>query len=76
MSPLTDTKPDHPQRRQVAGDDPEHMVLALPSAYKPDMLVMVNLQSLTDLELELRRGMCNDALESVKQLLGARAHAI
>lgn len=76
MAPLADTVPDHPQRRHLTGNDPEHMELALPSAYKPDTLAAADLESLADLEQELRRGICNDALDSVKQLLGARAYAI
>ncbi|EUC58285.1 hypothetical protein RSOL_246680, partial [Rhizoctonia solani AG-3 Rhs1AP] len=56
--------------------EPEHTDLGLPSSFHPPTLSKAGLTSLADLEKDLRRGMCDDALESVRQLLGARALAL
>ncbi|KAG8723743.1 hypothetical protein FRC09_001950 [Ceratobasidium sp. 395] len=76
MGTLADEEPDHPDQTTPADDEPEHSVLGLPSSYLRDTLLAADLGSLGDLELELRLPMCNDALESIRQLLGAKAFAL
>lgn len=70
-------EPDHPDRGAPGDSDdaPESMELCLPSSYRSDTLVAAGLSSLAEQEMKLRRGMCNDALESVKRFLSARAVA-
>lgn len=68
-------EPDHPDRNPPTDDSPESMELCLPSSYQPDTLAAAGLSSLSEQEKKLRRGMCNDAVESVKYLLAARAAA-
>ncbi|KAG8719736.1 hypothetical protein FRC09_010686 [Ceratobasidium sp. 395] len=76
MGDLADQEPDHPNRMTPADDEPEHSELGLPSSYLRDTLLSADLGSLGDLELELRLPMCNDALESIRNLLGAKAFAL
>lgn len=54
----------------------EGVDLGMPSSYKPGTVESSGISSLAELERELRRAMCNEALESVKRLLGAKARTI
>lgn len=56
--------------------EPEHSDLGLPSSFTPPTLLAAGLISMAELEKDLRRGMCDDALESVRHFLGARALAL
>lgn len=64
--------PDHAGRPEVVVSDPEHAELGLPSSYARDTLGEHSLLGLADIELQLRRARCNDALEAIKNLLGAK----
>lgn len=68
-------EPDHPDRNPPPDDALQSMDLCLPSSYRAETLAAAGLASLAELEQKLRRGVCNDALESVKRLLSARAVA-
>ncbi|EUC58248.1 hypothetical protein RSOL_241280, partial [Rhizoctonia solani AG-3 Rhs1AP] len=65
-------EPDHPDLRPAAAPDPEHTVLGLPSSYNRHTQTGSATSSLAQLEIQLRRAACNDALESLKNLLGAK----
>ncbi|CAE7184298.1 unnamed protein product [Rhizoctonia solani] len=55
------------------GEEGEGIDLGMPSSYDPAIVEGAGLSSMADLERELRRGMCNESLASVKRLLRARA---
>jgi hypothetical protein len=69
-------EPDHPERRKVDSSDPEHAELALPSSYLKSSLETTSLLKLAELEAQLRRAVCNDTLQSLRNLLGAKAMAL
>lgn len=76
MSVLVEQDSDHPSYAPLIDDEPEHTDLGLPSAFASDTISEAGLTSLADLEKDLRRGMCNDVLDSLRQILGARAFAL
>jgi hypothetical protein len=76
MALLEDQEPNHVDRQPPPDDEPEHLELGLPSLFSRATVTTASLISLADLEKDLCRGMCHDALNSVRQLLGARALAI
>ncbi|QRV92025.1 elongator complex protein 1 [Ceratobasidium sp. AG-Ba] len=72
-------EPDEPRPLQFVGEDgewAEPIELGLPSSYKSDTLARAGILKLAEIEKRLRRGVCTDALESVKRLLGGKAAAI
>lgn len=69
-------EPDHPSRRQTQNIDPEYGELNLPSSFNIATIKAAGLSSVAELEKELRRGMCNDELVTVRNLLGAKALAL
>ncbi|KAF8600187.1 hypothetical protein BDV93DRAFT_448090 [Ceratobasidium sp. AG-I] len=69
-------EPDHPSRRQTQDIDPEYAELGLPSSFTISTIAAAALSSVADLEKELRRATCNDALETIRNLLGAKALAL
>ncbi|KAG8779018.1 hypothetical protein FRC12_024685 [Ceratobasidium sp. 428] len=76
MNILSDQEFNHPDQIVPTDDEPEHSELGLPSSYLRETLLAADLGSLADLELELRLSMCNDSLEAVRHLLGAKAYAL
>ncbi|KAG8750750.1 hypothetical protein FRC11_010091, partial [Ceratobasidium sp. 423] len=74
-----------PDIAELEGDEPRIQIfyeednedagvdLGMPSSYKLETIKAAGLSSMADLEKELRRGMCNESLASVKRLLRARA---
>lgn len=68
--------PDHPKRSPVLSPDPEHSELGLPSSYLMSSLTACCYQQLAKQEAKLRRAVCNDSLQVVKNLLGAKALAL
>lgn len=76
MSALGDQEPDHPDCLPPIDDKPEHSELSLPSSFKLETLQTAGLSSLAELEFGLRRAMCDDSLDSILRLLGARAYAL
>lgn len=76
MATLIDQDPDHSSYVLVTDDEPEHAELGMPSSFSTETLLDAGLSSLAELEKELRRGMCNDVLDFIRQLLGARAFAL
>lgn len=68
--------PNHPGRREVVSADPEYAELGLPSSYQVATLLENTLGHLKDAEVNLRRASCNDALQAVRNLLGAKALAL
>ncbi|KAG9090169.1 hypothetical protein FS749_000777 [Ceratobasidium sp. UAMH 11750] len=71
--------PDSPRIMEFVGEDGEWtnaIDLGLPSSYVYPTLVDAGLSALADLEAKLRRGVCKDALESVKRQLGGKSAAI
>ncbi|CAE6424075.1 unnamed protein product [Rhizoctonia solani] len=76
MSDLTHPDLDKPLRLQMFYEEDaegEGVDLGMPSSYGPDTIEAAGLSSMANLEQELRRGMCNESLASVKRLLRARA---
>ena len=69
-------EPDHPTRRLPTSFSPEFAELGLPSSYLRGSLEASALLKMSDLEAELRRAVCNDALKSLRTLLGAKAIAL
>lgn len=70
------SEPDHPSHRLSQSSDPEHAELALPSCYRRTSLESAGLGKLAETEAKLRRAACNDALRTLRNLLGAKALAI
>ncbi|KAF8600956.1 hypothetical protein BDV93DRAFT_558839 [Ceratobasidium sp. AG-I] len=62
---------DKPRVLRFYEEDAEDEVLdfGMPSSYAPDTLKSAGLESLAKLEMELRRAICKESLESVKRLL-------
>jgi hypothetical protein len=69
-------EPDHPDVQREVDADPENAELGLPSSYRPESLQEAGLSKLAELEADLRRALCNDTLENVRELLGAKALSI
>lgn len=65
--------PDHPDRRKVVNAEPEHTELGLPSSYLTDSLKEAGVFLMLDLEGELRKAACDDALQTLRNLLGVKA---
>jgi hypothetical protein len=76
MGVLVDEEPDHPDCLPPVDDEPEHSELGLPSSFKSESVKTAGLSSLAELEFDLRRAMCDDALDSIRRLLGIRAYAL
>lgn len=76
MATLVDQDPDHSSYILATDGEPEHIELGMPSSFSTETLLDAGLSSLAELEKDLRRGMCNDVLDSIQQLLGARAFAL
>ncbi|QRV94612.1 hypothetical protein RhiJN_22630 [Ceratobasidium sp. AG-Ba] len=74
MSGLDD--PDNPDYSPLEDEDIEDIEVRLLLSYNSETLQYAGLSTLAELELELRRGMCSDALESTRQLIGAKHLAI
>jgi hypothetical protein len=68
--------PDHPKRPNVLSPDPEHAELGLPSSYLPHSLVEAGYGKPQHVEAELRRAVCNDALQTIRNLFGAKSLAL
>lgn len=68
--------PDHPDRPSVSSSDPDNAELRLPSSYLPNSLVNAGCSKPREVEGELRRAVCNDALQTIRNLLGAKSFAI
>ncbi|KAG9125670.1 hypothetical protein FRC07_006686 [Ceratobasidium sp. 392] len=66
-------EPNHPDIRPSSGSNPEDAELGLPSSYSPDTLEQTGLAKLAELESAVRRADCNDTLDRVRDLLGAKA---
>lgn len=64
---------DHPKRRKPKNSEPEHSELGLPSSYSPSTLVDKGLLSMAELEVRPQKAMCDDALQMLWNLLGAKA---
>ncbi|CUA69229.1 Elongator complex protein 1 [Rhizoctonia solani] len=74
-------QPDSPRvQKFLEADDDDHWLqevdLAMPSSYKASTISQISLTSLSELEKQLRRAMCNEALEAVKKLLRSRTSKI
>ncbi|KAG8722790.1 hypothetical protein FRC09_005724 [Ceratobasidium sp. 395] len=65
--------PDHPDCKSGNSADPETAELGLPSSYSAATLLQLGLKQLAELEADLRRADCNDTLDRVRDLLGARS---
>jgi hypothetical protein len=65
--------PNHPDLTLGQSVDPEEAELGLPSSYHPDTAKEAGFSQLAKLEADLRRAVCNDTLEVIRDLLGARA---
>jgi hypothetical protein len=76
MGVLASQEPDHPNVLPPIDDEPEHLQLGLPSSFNAESILSSGLSSLAELEIELRRGMCDDALDSIRCFLGAKAVAV
>lgn len=66
--------PDAPRVLQFHEElaDDEAFDIGMPSSYSPEMIKTAALETLAEVERELRRAMCKESLESVKRLLGAK----
>lgn len=69
-------EPDHQTHRVVQSGEPEYAELALPSSYRPNTLNLAGLRQIGEKEGEIRRAVCNEALRSLRSLLGTQALAI
>lgn len=76
MGTLADQEPNHPDCPPPVDDEPENSVIGLPSSFRIESLRSAGLSSPAELEFNLRRAMCNDSLDSIRRLLGARAYAL
>ncbi|CAE6527007.1 unnamed protein product [Rhizoctonia solani] len=76
MTQLAEHELDSPASSSSTIGEPEHSDLGLPSSFTSSALITAGLTSMAELEKDLRRGLCDDALESVRHLLGARAFAL
>ncbi|KAG8693280.1 hypothetical protein FRC09_010611, partial [Ceratobasidium sp. 395] len=71
-------EPDAPRCQQLLDEDLEedNLDLGMPSSYALATLESAGLLTLAELERKLCRGFCNDAVELVRRLLGAKATAV
>ncbi|KAG8712931.1 hypothetical protein FRC08_013919 [Ceratobasidium sp. 394] len=76
MTTLADQEPDHPDCPMPVDGEPEHSELGLPSSFRQESIQTAGLVSLASLERDLRCAMCDDALDSLRRLLGVRAYAL
>jgi hypothetical protein len=67
------SEPDHPDIKLGQSAEPEDAELGLPSSYRPDTMKEAGLNRLAKLEADLRRAVCNDTLEAIRDLLAAKA---
>jgi hypothetical protein len=65
--------PNHPKRWTVSNAEPENAELGLPSSYSTDTIQDAGLGSMATLEISMRRATCDDALQSLRNLLGVKA---
>lgn len=65
--------PDHPDRRKARNAEPEQAELGLPSSYLVGSLKDAGLLSMVEVERNLRRSVCDDALHTLRELLGIKA---
>ncbi|KDN43058.1 hypothetical protein RSAG8_06381, partial [Rhizoctonia solani AG-8 WAC10335] len=56
-------------------DEDDIVDLAMPSSYKPETISSAGLSSIAEVEKGLRRGMCKESLQVIKQLLASRSAA-
>ncbi|KAG9079887.1 hypothetical protein FRC06_007345, partial [Ceratobasidium sp. 370] len=68
--------PDHPECEQHTSPDIEYADLALPSAYMATSLIAANCLHPPQAEAVLRRAACEDALCTIRSLLGAKSLAL
>ncbi|KAG8717463.1 hypothetical protein FRC08_007395 [Ceratobasidium sp. 394] len=68
--------PDHPNRHRHDSPHPEYSELGLPSAYQGSSLVAVNCLQPPRAEASARRAECNSAIQTMRNLLGAKAFAL
>ncbi|KEP46268.1 hypothetical protein V565_208720, partial [Rhizoctonia solani 123E] len=71
----TDT-PNHPEFSPIVDDAMDGAIVIMPSSYNPETLTSAGLSSLAELEGQLRRAMCGDTLETIRQMLGAKAFTV
>ncbi|CUA77668.1 hypothetical protein RSOLAG22IIIB_12761 [Rhizoctonia solani] len=71
----TDT-PDHPKYAPSVDDAMNGAMVIMPSSYRPETLMSTGLSSLAELEGQLRRALCSDTLEIIRQTLGAKAFTL
>ncbi|KAG8728681.1 hypothetical protein FRC11_010437 [Ceratobasidium sp. 423] len=69
-------EPDHPDRAPPATGQPEHTELGLPSSYLPTTLQGCALHKLAALEGKFRKATCDEALHTLRELLGCKAVAL
>jgi hypothetical protein len=67
--------PGFPGRHAAAAAGPESVSLPLPSNLSSEQRTMLGLDDLSAKELEIRKGHANDALHSVRLLLGKKSFA-
>ncbi|CUA75567.1 Bifunctional uridylyltransferase/uridylyl-removing enzyme [Rhizoctonia solani] len=68
--------PDHPSYSPTIEDWMENTMIIMPSSFTPETIASAGLSSLGELEVQLRSATCRDALESLRELLGAKAFAL
>ncbi|KAG8712927.1 hypothetical protein FRC09_019313 [Ceratobasidium sp. 395] len=66
-------EPDHPDHQSAASTNPEDAELGLPSAYSKATVHSAGLEKLGELEADIRCADCNDTLDRIRDLLGAKA---
>ncbi|CUA78467.1 Phosphatidylinositol 3-kinase VPS34 [Rhizoctonia solani] len=73
MPDVAELDVDKPRPQKFYGEKGGDVDLGMPSSYKPETIEAAGLSSMANLEKEIRRGMCNESLASVKRLLRVRA---
>ncbi|KDN39963.1 hypothetical protein RSAG8_08412, partial [Rhizoctonia solani AG-8 WAC10335] len=68
--------PDHPEFSPIVDDAMDGAIVLMPSSYSSEIIQSAGLPALAELEGQLRRAMCSDTLESIRQLLGAKAFSL
>ncbi|CAE6541251.1 unnamed protein product [Rhizoctonia solani] len=68
--------PDHPKYTPLVDDAMNGAIVIMPSSYDPETLTATDLSSLAELEGQLRRALCSDTLEIIRQTLGAKAFTL
>ncbi|KAG8723585.1 hypothetical protein FRC09_002677, partial [Ceratobasidium sp. 395] len=69
-------EPDHPDHQPAESTNPEDAELGLPSAYLQTTVNSAGLKKLAELEGNIRRADCNDTLDRIRNLLGAKASTL